>query len=130
MTGPIINESTKSFYDEMKITDNCTFSDFSNKHLPTRNCQHTEVLSSPVGARLTEFYCIMISISCHNLYHCLLTHISQVTKCQHNITITVNSPLYQPTAPDCGFLYPSNRITIKHAKTCATAQSMGANVHT
>jgi len=44
--------------------------------------------------------------------------------------IMVHLPLYKPTAADCGFLYPSNRIAIKHDKTCATAQSMGANVHT
>ena len=31
MIGPIIIESTKSFYDEMKTTDNYTVSDISNK---------------------------------------------------------------------------------------------------
>jgi len=41
MTGPVIIESTKSFYDEMKITDNCTFSDVSNKQTHTRNYVHT-----------------------------------------------------------------------------------------
>jgi hypothetical protein len=25
VTGPVIVEKTKSFYDEMKITDKCTF---------------------------------------------------------------------------------------------------------
>lgn len=83
-----------------------------------------------MGAKLTDFYCIMILIQRHKLRHCLLAHISQVMKCQHNITIMVHSPLYKPTDPDCGFPYPSNRITNKHDKTCAAAQSMGAIVHT
>jgi hypothetical protein len=36
MNGPTIIEKTKSFYDEMKITDMCTFSEGSNKKLPVR----------------------------------------------------------------------------------------------
>jgi hypothetical protein len=36
MTEPMIIEKAKSFYDEMKITDKCTFSDISNKILPVR----------------------------------------------------------------------------------------------
>lgn len=34
MTGPTISEKAKSFDDEMKINDKCTFCKGSNKQLP------------------------------------------------------------------------------------------------
>jgi hypothetical protein len=56
MSGPVIIEKTKYLYDEMQITDRCTFSQGSNEKLPARNLiiRH---LSSPMGAGFYEFYC-------------------------------------------------------------------------
>ena len=34
ITGPMKNENTKPHHDEIKITDECTFSEGSNKKLP------------------------------------------------------------------------------------------------
>jgi hypothetical protein len=34
VTGPMIIEKAKSFHDEMKIPDKCTFSEGSNKKFP------------------------------------------------------------------------------------------------
>jgi hypothetical protein len=36
VNGPRIIEKAKSFYEEMNITDMCTFSEGSNKKLPVR----------------------------------------------------------------------------------------------
>jgi hypothetical protein len=42
MTRPMKNENTKHFNNEMKITDECTFSEGSNKKLPvtTHACRY------------------------------------------------------------------------------------------
>jgi len=34
MTGPVVIKKAKSFYEEMEITDKCTFPNGSNKILP------------------------------------------------------------------------------------------------
>jgi hypothetical protein len=34
VTGPMIIQKAKSFYNEMKITDKCTYLESSNKNLP------------------------------------------------------------------------------------------------
>jgi hypothetical protein len=36
VTGRVVIEKVKSFYDEVKVTDKCTFSEGSNKKLPVR----------------------------------------------------------------------------------------------
>jgi hypothetical protein len=36
VTGPVIIENSKPFYDEMKIIDKCTFSEGSKKKIPVR----------------------------------------------------------------------------------------------
>lgn len=114
----------------MKINDNCTLSDISNKLSPTRIMfVHTSTVQSR-GCQINRILLYYVINTMSQVTSLLLAHISQVMKCQHNITIIAHSPLYKPTALDCGFTYPSNRITIKHDKTCATAQSMGANVNT
>jgi len=37
MTGPVITEKAKYLYNEVPITDRCTFSQGSNEKLPARN---------------------------------------------------------------------------------------------
>jgi hypothetical protein len=66
MTGPMIIEAAKSFYDEMKITEKCTIPERSNKKLPVRTlisrfCRDVDEIRTPL-----EYYVA----SCGN---CLLT---------------------------------------------------------
>jgi len=68
VTALMIIEKCKSFHDERKITDKCTFSADSNKKLPVSillsdNLEYLVIwhLSGPVGARLKEFYCIVMN---------------------------------------------------------------------
>jgi hypothetical protein len=44
MTGPMITEKVKSFYDEIKISNKCTFSEGSNKKLPLRTYISTDTV--------------------------------------------------------------------------------------
>jgi hypothetical protein len=36
MIGPVIIEKAESFYDEMKVSDKCTFCEVSNEKFPLR----------------------------------------------------------------------------------------------
>ena len=72
MTGPMIIEKAKYFYDEVKITHKRTFRDgwqSSNKKLSVRNLLHnpeyllTWHMYSVVGAAVKAFYCIISHFS-------------------------------------------------------------------
>ena len=59
MNGPVIIQKAKYLYNEMQISERCIFSQGSNEKLPARNLiiQH---LSSAMGARFYEFYCLTL----------------------------------------------------------------------
>lgn len=64
MTGHVVIEKAKYFCDAMKITEECTFSEGSNKNQPCKDLEYRYCLkiwnlSSPVGAVFKEFYCKM-----------------------------------------------------------------------
>jgi len=53
MTGPVITEKAKYLYDEMQITDRCTFSQGSNEKLPARN-----LIIRHLSSAIYVFYCL------------------------------------------------------------------------
>ena len=91
----------QAIYDELQITDKCTFSEGSNKKLPMNTLsQYWSYriiwhLSSSAGVRLKELYCAFILVPTFILRSFIIKHLIDCSKLRRSGTLNVRIKLFQ-----------------------------------